>query len=135
MDEKNGKKVVSGIAIRRRSLRREREILLVKEKGKWELPKVRVRECIEGLEELELYMSETLGVGRIGINNFYGEVRDRRGDEKTIEAYLVTVYTGKEELINGKNNVRWFSKGEIKYPDVSRITSRIIRYLKRDHYF
>ena len=134
MDEKNGKKVVAGIATRRISGQKEREILLVREKGKWGLPKVRVREEIEGLEELEMYISETLGMGRIGINNFYGEARDHEGYGKTIEAHLVTVHSEKKNSING-NNVKWFSRDEIHYPDLSPITSRIIRSLRRDHYF
>ena len=135
MDEKNGKKIVAGIATRRISGKREREILLVEEEGRWELPKVRVSEEMEGLKELETYMSETLGMGKIGIKNLYGTVRDHEGNGKTIEAHLVTVYRGSPDPINGENSARWFSRGKIKDYDISHTTSRIIRSLRKNSYF
>ena len=128
-------KVVSGIAIRRKSRGREKQILLVEEEGKWEFPKVRVKYEAEGLEELVTYMSKTLDIGKIGINNFYGNVRNREGDRKTMEAYIVTVFSGKKDSMNGKSYVGWFSKVEIEDKSVSNMTSSIIKSLVRNSYF
>ena len=135
MSENIEKKVVSGIAIRRKSGGREKQILLVEEEGKWEFPKVRVKYEAEGLEELATYMSETLDIGKIGINNFYVNGWNRGRTKKTMEAYLVTVFSGKKDSMNGKSYVGWFSKAEIEDKFVSNITSSIIKSLKRDRYF
>ena len=144
MNKKSGenrKKVVSGIAIRRKSGERAREILIVKnaKSETWEFPGVELGYDEDGVKPLRDHLSRELtrrkdgdNKRRVGINHPYhnfllnGELL-REEDKRSIETYFVTVYG---RVNNEKRGIRWVDLEQISgdnYP-TTKATERIIGY-------
>ena len=135
MYEKNGKRVVAGIATRRISGKRERKILLVRKKNTWGIPETEVRPSIGDQENLRNYLSEEVFGRRVGINQLYKIFRYSNGSGREVETYFVTAYGGRAEE---RNHVRWFDRCEINPKgeySISNETSKIIKHLIEEGHF